>query len=352
MLHLRIFVGAAAALTILAAAVPAQASFQPHASRSAWRLAFDHHYGVASNQSSYDTVVALGKGQAWAFGGAFDGGAPVAVRRDDGRWHTAVLPKTAVGPIVAASAPSATDIWAVTEGGDVLHWNGRAWHIAKRFTGGILTGVTAFSPADVWVFGASGFALGEGTWHLHHGRWTKIHGIAGGIDSASALSPRDMWTVAVINAAMQTGLFYYNGTTWRRVKYRALAGFILLSVLAIARGNLWVSAYKGHRSWLLHLDRATWTKRAVPARQPIIYEFTADGHGGLFAVATNFKGKNWVVHMTRGGHWQDYLIGTNDTGITHLALIPGTSSVWGSGILVRKTGANAAIWKYQPAIHI
>ena len=66
------------------------------------------------------------------------------------------------------------DIWAVSyAGGYVVHWNGAGWRVAKCWRQhGVLSGVTALSPADVWVFGttAGGFR-GLGTWHFNGRTW-------------------------------------------------------------------------------------------------------------------------------------------------------------------------------------
>jgi hypothetical protein len=74
----------------------------------------------------------------------------------------------------------------------VLRWNGHRWSVAKSWhVGGRveLTGVTALSPTDVWVFGSGGFAPGLGTWHYNGHTWKHItQGAAVGITMASAVS--------------------------------------------------------------------------------------------------------------------------------------------------------------------
>lgn len=102
-----------------------------------------------------------GTHDAWAFGGTNSGGGslpvgrPVAEHRASGKWRSSQLPSGLKGYISEVSAPSASDIWAITFlGGYILHWNGAHWSLSKHLTGaGELTGVTAFSAKNVWVFG-------------------------------------------------------------------------------------------------------------------------------------------------------------------------------------------------------
>src|SRR5258707_607647 len=79
---------------------------------------------------------------------------PIAERCNGQRVTPSRLPARLTGFISDATAPSPRDIWAVSQyGGYVLHWNGRRWHVARRWRGGQITDVAAATPKDVWVFG-------------------------------------------------------------------------------------------------------------------------------------------------------------------------------------------------------
>ena len=158
-------VGAAtAAAVLLALSGPAQGAVS-----TGWRVVFTHHYGAATNNSVYAAVVATGKSDAWAFGVDNwvnpSSGSPVAEHWNGSGWQSSTLPPGLTSTIYAASAASPSDVWAVTRfGGDLLHWDGSTWSVAKALTGnGELTGVTAFGPADgasgnavVWAYGPLG----------------------------------------------------------------------------------------------------------------------------------------------------------------------------------------------------
>ncbi len=141
----------------LAGVLPASAATRPD-----WRIVFSHHYPQSNGaDSAYGAVVAPGRNDVWALGGsqlASNGGYPVAERWNGRRWRAAALPPGFHGWIAAASASSPANIWAVSVyNGYVLHWDGSRWRVAKRFKEtsypSALTGVTAISRTDVWVFG-------------------------------------------------------------------------------------------------------------------------------------------------------------------------------------------------------
>lgn len=149
----------AAAILALAVAVPGQAA------TTGWRVAFTHHYGVATNYSGYTAVAVPGPGDARAFGstnlaGAPAPGIPIASHPNGTKWSGSPLPSGLHSEINAASVVSTSSVWAVTEtNGDIVHWDGGRWSVAEQKPGssGLLsTGITAVNDGDVWAFGCSG----------------------------------------------------------------------------------------------------------------------------------------------------------------------------------------------------
>jgi hypothetical protein len=114
-----------------------------------------------------NSVVVLGKSGTWVFGGkanvlaAKPSFTPYAAYYNGRRWTTVNVPAT--GEVTAASAISASNIWAVTgtssaasaltgaaspgSASEVLHWNGKTWQkVASQPSlpaGGNLTSITA-----------------------------------------------------------------------------------------------------------------------------------------------------------------------------------------------------------------
>jgi hypothetical protein len=350
----RAAVGAAAVAVVAMSAAPALAAGQ---AASGWRLVFSKQYPVPKNFSPYSDLtagVALGTNDAWALGGTSiaDGpaGRPVALHWRSGSWHQVALPSRLRGVLGAVSAPASNDVWAVSQlNGYVLRWNGKRWSTAKSWPENTalaeeLTGVTAFSPSNVWVFGGAGAWPGLGTWHLHGRTWTKLKGIS--IDMASAISPSNMWAIADNpKAAPWQDLEHYNGTSWSAVSKRGLASdFQLTGILALSAKRIWVAGFAPGgsqiRPELARWDGHGWQKVAaglVAGSTPD--NLTADGHGGLWL--NDASATLWAVHISAAGK------------VTRIALpshvgqtipIPGTGALWTVGASSRHDGSAAAIW--------
>jgi hypothetical protein len=331
---------------MLSMAAPAQAA------ATGWRLFFSHHYGTRGNFSGYEAVVSPGKSDAWAFGGtALSGGTapsgtPVAEHWNGRSWRGSALPRGLHDTIVAASAASATDIWAVTHfGGYFLHWNGARWSLAKRLPGaGQLTGVTALSPSDVWVFGGGGFIGGLGTWHFNGRTWRQWKGNANGLETASAVSPANIWAIGGVVSPAST-IMHFNGVSWRPVTAKVLSGLQFQHLSAFSRTNIWASAFNPAGSsagFLVHFNGVRWTRFALPWKV-VTGSIAADGHGGLWLAADGPAGA-FVVHRTASGGWSRTHISTFQFD---LALVPGTTSMWGVGFTATgSTGGDAVIWAY------
>jgi hypothetical protein len=338
--------------------IPALAADQPQKAAAHWRVVFSHHYGAASH-AAYYAVVASGSHEGWALGGivgpgqASGPGKPIAARWHHGRWYAVRLPRGIGGLVQAASGVSADDVWAVSWGGYILHWDGSTWRVAKHLPSlrNSFAAITAFRSRDVWVLGIRG--LGKSVlWHLHGGRWTKVTGVTDGIEQVSAVSAHSIWALAT-SASNQSVLLHYDGTTWREAGERMPRGYLATDVVAVGRGDVWVHAFRKGHFWMLHRHNARWVVMPVPANLPSMARLTGDSHGGLWALGTSSlavgnSGTHWVLHLTQSGHWSKSLIGTNGAGMADLTRIPGTSAFLGAGTGANSKGADAAVWEYLP----
>jgi hypothetical protein len=340
---------------MLSMAAPAQAA------ATGWRLFFSHHYGAAANFSGYESVVSPGKADAWAFGGtALSGGTgpsgtPVAEHWNGRNWRGSVLPRGLHDTIIAASAASQADVWAVTHfGGYIVHWNGARWSLAKRLPGaGQLTGVTAFSPSNVWVFGGGGFTGGLGTWHFNGRTWRQWRGNANGLETAGAVSASDIWAIGGLLTPDST-IEHFNGRSWRPVTAKALSGLSFHYITAFNRNDIWASATSATSNvpvFLVHFNGTRWTRFELPWKVDV-YSVVGDGRAGLWMNGLGptrkpFVSQPYVVHRTASGRWSRTAIGTF---LFDLALVPGTTSLWGVGsVATRGTGGDAVIWAYGKA---
>jgi hypothetical protein len=295
-----------------------------------------------------------------------------AVHWNGATWSAATLPSGMSTWFIAASAPAASDIWAVTfEGGWILHYNGSKWTVAKHLTGnGELTGVTALSAKNVWVFGGGGSEGGLGTWHFDGTTWKKwTTGLANGLENATAVSASDIWAVGSRQAPYDT-IVRFNGKTWSLANAKGIpAGqWTFWDLRVVSDKDVWVPASEflnnSEVPFLLHYNGTSWTKLALPWAVPTgqsseIRAITPDGHGGLwFSGFTISGGDNsvttfYMVRRTAAGQWLRTKIGaSSNTGLsgaslTGIAQVPGTGSVWGAGFSEASSGGGSAvIWAY------
>jgi hypothetical protein len=341
---------ASAAALALALGVPAQAA------GTSWSMVLTKHYGAATNYSAYQAVVAPGADDAWAFGttngaGEPAPGTPVAEHWNGTKWRSSALPSGLSSEIFAASAVSASSVWAVTEvGGDILHWNGSTWSVSEDVPGTdlLFTGITAVSNSDVWAFGFSSVGPGNGTWHYNGDTWTQVTGSAVGLESASAVSAKDIWAIGSSSEGPAGNqLAHYNGTSWKPVTAAALSGLGFGGIVALSSTNVWAIAENGGGEPLLvHFNGSQWTSVKVPYSGIGLDSFAPDGQGGFwldgYGTTTS---KTRVLHYSAAGTWSRTTLTTGSMG--PLALVPGTTSLWGVGSVPTATPASKArIWAY------
>jgi hypothetical protein len=348
---------------VTAAAALSAMAWLPGAAEAStgWPAVFQAHYGAPSLFNGLFSVAASGKDSAWAVGGTdLSGGtpgAPLAEQWNGTGWQAATMPAGLTGTLISVSAPAPDDAWAVGQlTGYALHWDGTSWSVARTWPEHQLpseiTGVTAFSPADVWVFGGPGAYPGIGTWHLRGSTWHKVTGVAKGISFASAISRSDMWAIGANNVAPEDTLLHYNGTTWQKLSSPVLAGLQFTRILALSDSDVWVigSPGGGPKQQLLHFDGTGWT--SVPITVPYsvqLVSIASDGNGGLwFSGPASSPARQWAVHRSAAGTWSSTDLGTGGA-MYDVALIPGTTSLWGAGSMAAAPGSDAAIWGHGPA---
>ncbi len=348
----RVLAGASACAAALAlsSATPAQAASSP-----GWRVVFSHHYSGAQIGSGYLAVASPGRTAGWAVGGAGGNGnpatgRPAGARWQHGSWRAIRLPSGLSGWLGAVSADSVKDAWAVSIfTGYVLHWNGTKWAVARRFPEhGLpseLTGVTALSPSNVWVFGGPGADPGLGTWHFTGHSWHQVTSGPGvGIVTASALSATNIWAIGS-SSAPQDSIVHFTGK-WQSVRAKALSGLQFTAIAAVSKHDVWAVGTVQTNSFLprlVHLTSRGWSRVRVPwLVDPI--GLAPDGRGGIWITAQNSSGM-WALHRSATGSWSRIKMKSSAV-LLRIALIPGTTSLWGAGSVVSNSVANAAVWAH------
>ena len=319
----------------------------------AWTPRLVIQYLPASDRSQFGAVLVEG-GAAWFLGGSNVSAPgpqrPEAVYFGGGSWHRPPLPPGLGSWIASASATSPRDVWAVTHGGAVLRWDGSAWRTVPGggwARGAQFTGVVALGPRDVWAFGAPGRHPGAGTWHWNGAGWSRAGGAAAGLAQASAASRSDIWAIAYPRSE-RSALARWDGTAWRRVRPRALAGFRYSSVLALGPASVWVAGTAAGGPELAHYDGRSWAALAMPGTVPAT-GMCRDGRGGLWVIANTGRSPSAVRHRSASGRWSSALVSSSAVNeVLACAWVPGTTAAWGAGRaapLPGATGTAAAAYR-------
>jgi hypothetical protein len=372
---------AGSAVALVGGILPAQAA------TTGWRSVA--RVSVKGDETLLTGVDAVAKGDAWAVGGAETSKAskPVGIIEHwTGRsWRQVTLPAAVAKkwnpsalslPVVGAS--SARNVWAFGEnfaGGasySYVRLNGRTWTFGTlpgtSVASGNLVVVTAtrvISSKDVWVFGGKlkasasnpSFAPYAAQYNGH--KWTSrsVPG-DGAIVGISEISAGNIWAAlgtpeldAAEGLAPTTApaVDHWNGKAWAAASVQPTGltkGATLDSILAAKGGQVWIGGGEpntkgGTTEFAAELTGSTWTATTLPARASAndyaLTSMTPDGHGGIWAAAGGVavtKVRLW--HLT-GGTWTSSTpaFGSSQRTLFQLAAVPGSSSVWGVGVIAR-----------------
>jgi hypothetical protein len=322
------------------------------------QLTAGHHYGGPTNASGYSVIVRTGPASAWLLGGSNPGGPsePVAAQWNGTQLTTAALPAGLTSFVSDASATSMNDVWAVSQYGRyLLHYDGVQWRLVKRWQAGQITGLTAITPSDVWVFGTTADGASDvGTWHWDGYDWLRMYGLAGSVVRASATSDSDIWAIAASSASYS--ILYYDGTSWQPVPTGTdLDGVQPRDILALSPSDVWVlgteaDAADGPRLVLLHWNGVGWTTLGTQI-DAWAGRLAAGADGTVLVTATpaDASAAGLILQVAAPGGWpvvtaESWL---TDGSISDVLLADGTRSLWASGATLTRLGGEAVIWTGQ-----
>jgi hypothetical protein len=349
----------AGVLALCAGTLPAQAAIPVGPARPAgWRVTAI--LTIPHESLQFDSVAADRSDDAWAVAEGEGSGRQVptvlTVYRWRGRkWSRVPLPGRVLktlgteSPHAVVGASSPANVWIFDDSGHWVRWNGRRWSVGRLPVTDSPAGAPGIDadlvlgPHDVWAFGfglRGPFTTIAYAAHFdgRHWRETLAPGSTG-ISGASAVSPADIWTVT------DGGVARWNGRSWRRVTLASKlgTGLLLDSVVARSDRNVWVAglaanARGGNSGTAVHWNGAAWKSVQVgrPTSQTsTLASMVPDGHGGIWALNVPDLGSWQPWHFT-GGRWLRAVTHIASPGqvtgmSSGLALVPGSTSVWGVG---------------------
>jgi hypothetical protein len=308
----------------------------------------------------YD-VWGSGPDDVWAVG-FISGAAGSAVAHWDGsRWSLdtegSSLGTTVTNDIFrSVTGTGVDDVWAVGNGGTLIHRNGGNWTRADPTT---LVNRTSFgavwsnSASDAWAVGSLGLAGRAGSiLHWDGESWTPREQ---GIPETTVL--HDVWSdgpdnVWVVGEAEEGDIIVrYDGSSWSVVFEGQSAG--LTGIWSSAEGDVWAygGTYGAHGggagvSTLVHWDGSMWSSTTLETR---LSDMWGSGAEDVWAVGDNtilhYNGSSWttVTSCARGvqGVWGT---GPNDVWVTGAEMLHWDGSQWSSADL----GVGGALWGSAP----
>ena len=310
-------VGAVMFLVVGGAPTGAARQVDRRACGAAWTVATQP---ALSGSGTLEDVAATAATDAWAVGNRYNPADQIAhtmIQHHDGTSWT-VTP-SADGPgavqsvLLGVSARTADDAWAVgafTKSINLArtlieHWDGTAWTRVKspnagQPADGVLSGVVALAPDDVWAAGSFGLG-GPGRSLIEHWdgtAWTIVPSPNKGrfpnsLSDVDAVAPDDIWAVGTWFTKGfddRTLTLHWDGAAWHRVKSPnagpVSAANDLVSVSAVATDDVWAVGVRGLHTLTMHWDGTAWE---------IVQSPTPGGNADLGGVVAVSADDVWAV---------------------------------------------------------
>jgi hypothetical protein len=325
---------AAAALTVGAVAVPADATATRPASAPVTAPDVPAVAAPAFPGRLYG-VTAIAANDVWAVG--LGTGGTLELHFNGSKWTQSPV-ATKNGYFDGVASTSASNVWAV--GGTnwfspsqtlADHWNGKSWSRFSTPGSGYFNAVAATSASNAWAVGLIGPGPGivaKTTPLIEHWngkRWAEqsFKAVPGGgvFWSVSATSADNGWAVGQTGSAdPQTLIEHWNGKAWTRTASPNVPGStasVLRSVTVISSANAWAVGYAtvggADKALTMHWDGMQWS--VVPGNTP-------DNDAQLFGVLATWTNNIWavgIIHPT--------VCGNPETNINCATLIEHWNSV-------------------------
>jgi hypothetical protein len=296
---------------------------------------------------------------------------------DGSRWAQVAVPRAlagAAGSAVAIGASSAGNAWLVGPG-LVLRWDGSRWRaqpipawVTLGSAGVYKVAAEVFGPGSAWVFSLDRNSSPTPYYAARYtgGSWSKV-GLPGSPDEVSALSPDDIWVLGATRATAATSnpatiLMHWDGTSWSTVAAPTVSVSSAVTVndedlVAAGPDDVWlvretqVSNSDGQTvitgTYLLHWDGTSWARvAAVLPAQTGVDAMAQDGAGGLWLAGSSVTGSGWGLYHYTAGRWATAAVpgGSARVSLTGLSWIPGTRSLWATGNLLTGDATSTAPW--------
>ncbi len=360
------WLAAIAAAAIAAATVASGAGAAQAAPSPGWRMT-----AVYPEDSGVGAIAAASADNAWAVENCtrpcHTGHGGYTLRHWNGRqWQVVnALPAHAVGAYgigLLGIAPGAkSEPWALYSYKTYLQpavarWTGTSWSAPTLLASHALIETSvAPSASAVWAFGWITTTGKPYTVRYNGKTWAKAPSPEINVVSASAASPTDIWVTGsktdAARGAWAMEVSHWNGTKWTtsalpKVPVPAKTAAEPLSIVADSAGDAWALGYvtgpegsivPNDGMLLYRWNGAKWSRVTFPYKESQAFTISPDGQGGIWLWDEVDPGHHdYLIHDSSGGHWSEVTMprpaNAFSAQIYSIEPIPGTTSLWASGI--------------------
>jgi len=280
---------------------------------------------------------------------------------DGGGWRWQAVPLPHPNTLHGLWGSSDSDIWAVGNGGLILHHDGTAWSavpsptkndlnavwgagqvvwavgdagtVLRRAAGGSWTDLGKLIPQDlngVWTDGGDAWSVGAAGVLVHDNSTPSAEG-TDDLQAVWGSSSTDIWAVGS-NGAM----LHYDGSAWTSAP--APTSRTIFGVWGRSASDVYAVAAGGA---VLRYDGSAWSRTDVDAG--VSFRAVAGGAGPSDALrAVGDRGGDGVIYGLEagGGGWS--LAGTYPGAILHAVWVAPSGQAWAVG------GGTSQAWRYGP----
>jgi hypothetical protein len=155
---------------------------------------------------------------------------------------------------------AANDVWAVGDGGTLLHWDGSAWSLATWPSTEVIPfnvmGVWGTAADDVWAVGGVGGVV----LHWNGAAWSFVSTkTSWSLHALWGSAANDVWAVGYFGT-----IVHWDGSAWSSVPSGVTTNSALCAVWGTAANDVWASGEYGN---LLHWDGKAWTATPTSSSQ-------------------------------------------------------------------------------------
>jgi hypothetical protein len=165
-----------------------------------------------------------------------------------------VSPEVTANRLNAVWGSGPKDVWAVGDGGTIVHYDGTVWQRVASGTDAHLLGVSGTSERDVWFVGEDGTAIHYDGFALDAARGPSP---AAHLIAAHAIAPNDVWMATgnqhfPVDGQRFGAVFHWDGSSWRDLRPEP-GGTFHRALWATASNDVWLTG-----DGTYHYDGTAW----------------------------------------------------------------------------------------------